>query len=368
MTFEDIEASLPKCDVWQYLSNNKKPVVMYGMGNGADKIIAELDKINVCISDFFASDGFVRGQLFHGKKMLSFSDIKEKYNDFIILVSFGSEREDVIKLISDLDAEYELYLPDVPVAGENIFNFEFYIKNRESIKIAFELLADDLSKEIFGDIILYKLTGKIDRLLTNAHNDDNLYKLYDTKKWRLCVDAGAYRGDSAEIFNKNAPDLERIIAIEPDKKNFKKLLENTNVLKASVEGYNVCAWKEKGSVAFDLGGNRNSSVSGIGHVPSIGDTKEVIAKSDTIDNILNGRRCDFIKFDVEGSESAALDGSVNTLKNSSPDMLVSIYHRSEDIFSLVVKTNELLKDHKLYIRRKRCLPAWEISLLAVKHK
>ena len=29
-----------KKDLWQYLSETDKPIVMYGMGNGADKILA----------------------------------------------------------------------------------------------------------------------------------------------------------------------------------------------------------------------------------------------------------------------------------------------------------------------------------------
>ncbi len=368
MTFEEFESHLPKCDIWQYLKNNKKPVIMYGMGNGADKIIAELEKINVEIADFFASDGFVRGQIFHAKKVLSFTEIKEKYKDFIILASFGSEREEVIKLISDLDDEYELYLPDVPVAGTDIFNLDFYRKNRDSIKKAYELLADDASKEVFEDVILYKLTGKISYLLAHTHSDEETYKLLNTEKWKICVDAGAYRGDSAQLIDGFAPNLDRIIAIEPDNKNFKKLLQNTSNLKASVEGYNVCAWKEKGSVVFDLGGNRNSSVSGIGHLASIGDTKEIVVESDTIDNILNGQKCDFLKLDVEGSENDAIDGALNTLCQNSPDMLVSVYHRSEDMFSLVIKINEILRNHKLFLRRKKCLPAWEISLLAIQSK
>ena len=48
---------------------------MYGMGNGADKIIEVLDALGIEVADFFASDGFVRGHSFHGKKVLSFSEV-----------------------------------------------------------------------------------------------------------------------------------------------------------------------------------------------------------------------------------------------------------------------------------------------------
>ena len=76
-------------DLWEYLSSTKKTVVMYGMGNGADKILAVCEKYGIEVCDFFASDGFVRGHAFHGKTVLSYSEIKEKYKDFIVLVSFA---------------------------------------------------------------------------------------------------------------------------------------------------------------------------------------------------------------------------------------------------------------------------------------
>ena len=60
-----------KKDLWQYLAESDKPIVMYGMGNGADKILSVCEAKGIEIKDFFASDGFVRGHSFHGKKVLS---------------------------------------------------------------------------------------------------------------------------------------------------------------------------------------------------------------------------------------------------------------------------------------------------------
>ena len=62
-------------ELWTVLQNTRLPIVMYGMGNGADKILEVLDKKEIAVSDFFASDGFVRGHSFHGKRVLSFEEI-----------------------------------------------------------------------------------------------------------------------------------------------------------------------------------------------------------------------------------------------------------------------------------------------------
>ncbi|MBQ7820782.1 MAG: FkbM family methyltransferase [Clostridia bacterium] len=369
MTLSQLICDLPDKDLWQYLKEASKPIIMYGMGNGADKIIERLDAFGVAVDDFFASDGFVRGQYFHGKKVLSLADIKEKYDDFIILVSFGSEREDVVGTIARLASEYELYLPDVPVAGEGVFDRAYFDKNIDAIKAAYGLLADELSREVYCDVLAYKLTGKIEYLLEHTQSDIDVYKtVFDTQKWTRTADLGAYNGDSAAFLAGIEPGVRQIIALEPDRKNFSKLLRTAEMLECDIEAHNVCAWSEKTTLYFDRGGNRNSSVSTIGHTASVGDTKKVPVDAETLDNIICGRQTDFIKYDVEGSELEALKGSVRTIEASKPDMLVSGYHRNEDIFALTLELHRLLPEHKLYIRRKRCLPAWEISICAVKDR
>ena len=42
--------------MWNYLKLKNKPIVLYGMGNGADKILAVCDAKGIEIQDFFASD------------------------------------------------------------------------------------------------------------------------------------------------------------------------------------------------------------------------------------------------------------------------------------------------------------------------
>ena len=40
-------------DLWSYLAKSKKPIVMYGTGDGADKIIAELEKYGAGSTDYY---------------------------------------------------------------------------------------------------------------------------------------------------------------------------------------------------------------------------------------------------------------------------------------------------------------------------
>ena len=51
--------------VWDFFKNTNKPIILYGMGDGADKVIREFDKLNIKPYGVMASDDFVRGQKFH---------------------------------------------------------------------------------------------------------------------------------------------------------------------------------------------------------------------------------------------------------------------------------------------------------------
>ncbi len=348
------------CDLWHYLASAKKPIVMYGMGNGADKIINVFDRFGITVSDFFASDGFVRGQVFHGKTVLSFSAIREKYKDFIVVVSFGSSLPDVLKNIYKISENYETYAPDVPVSGDTLFTLDFYTKHFQDFERVYALLADQISRETYANVIRYKITGNIG-FLREAQSPVACEKeLLDFDRFSSFVDAGAYNGDTARKFISDCKNAAVIHAIEPDRKNFKKLSAYAETeTAAKVIPYNFGAWDKAETTEFAVGGNRNSAIGS----QSFKRTETVALN--TIDS-LGITDADYIKYDVEGAEKEALYGSVNTIRASKPDLLVSLYHRSEDLFTLPSLVHALFPEYTLYLRRFEYVPAWDINLYAIK--
>ena len=360
----DFLKNIPNIDLWTYLSNTKKTIVMYGMGNGADKILNVCKKYNIEISDFFASDGFVRGHFFHEKRVLSFSEIKEKYKkeDLIILLSFGSSLPDVLSIFKNINAEYEMYAPDVPVCGDNIFTLDFFLENQEKILKARDLLADELSRKIFDKVILYKLTGKIDYLFDAECNRKDSFELINAQSIKSFADLGAYRGDTLAEMLEYAPYLEYAYALEPDARTYKKLsafCENY-ISKTKLYPINVAAWSHQETLIFNSSSNRNS-----GAFAPTTNAKTVEIEANSLDNILNGIRIDHIKYDVEGAEKQAIEGSVKTIQNFAPSLCISAYHRSEDIFALPLQINSIKQNYKLYLRRYPYVPAWDIELICI---
>ena len=356
-------------DLWEMLRTSDVPIVVYGMGNGADKLIDRLNKIGREVSDFFASDVFVRGQSFHGKRVLRFSEIKEKYEKFIILVSFGSSFPSVMHAVYSLADQYEVRIPDMPIAGDDYFTSEFYEKNYDKFFTVYHMLADEASKRVFAELILYKLTGKPAHLYAATEYED-IKALLGFATMRSAVDVGAYRGDTLKEMLAFAPQLERVFALEPDIKNFARLKAFAETVNnKEITAVNAAAWQENGSLAFSSSGNRNATLGG-GEEKLAGTAsykhKQTLVKTVRIDDILNGARVDYIKYDTEGAELAALTGSRKTIDEQSPALRISVYHRSEDLFALPLWLFSLMGErYEYYLRRTPAIPAWECDLIAV---
>ena len=355
-----------KTDLWHYLAASSRPIVMYGMGNGADKILTVCEKYGIAISDFFASDGFVRGHSFHGKTVISYSAMKEKYEGQspIVLLSFASSLPDVMALFKHVGEECELYAPDVPVFGDTLFTIEFFEENRERFERVWKMLADEESKRIYENVISYKFTGDIKYLWASESDKRDVYEnLINCKDIKSYLDLGAYNGDTIREMLFYNPELEKATALEPDARNFRKLTEYVQtVTNVEINCVNAGAWCENTTLLFDASGNRNAGIVSRGNI--VTKIKEVAVVSG--DSVLDGAAVDYIKYDVEGSEREALLGSAQTIKAHAPTLLVSLYHRSEDLFALPELVKELNAGYSLYLRRFPYIPAWDLNLYAIK--
>ncbi len=360
---------MPKKDLWTYLSETNKKIIMYGMGNGADKILSICERYGIEVCDFFASDGFVRGHMFHGKRVLSYSEAREKYgsDNMIVLLSFASSLPDVLCNIYRIANECELYAPDVPVCGTNLFDSEFYLKNKEKIDAVEGLLADERSKEVYKSVVNYKISGDIN-YLKNTHSDfSEVYReILHAERFEQIADLGAYNGDTLREIKPYAPNLKKAIALEPDRRNHKKLCDYAESESFEIKAYQKAAWSHSERLVFDGSGNRNSTLTSSDSLPVTKGARLVEVEADSLDSILTGGSTDYIKYDVEGSEREALEGSRETIQKYSPALLVSLYHRSEDIFELPVLLHKLYPHYKFYIRRREYVPAWDTVLIAVK--
>ena len=340
-------------DIWNNLKSSDKPILLYGTGNGADKILDELEKYNINISGVFASDGFVRERYFRGMKVLSLSQAEEIFDDFTVLFSFGSNRQDVIDNIKSISKKHEILAPEVPVCGGEIFNLEYAKIHSDELKVVYDALCDEQSKKVFKETTLFKLDGNINRLFSCETNESEVYEnIIHLENSPCFLDLGAYNGDTALSFATNFPDYSKIVAIEPDVKNYNKLVINTNNLR--IETINAAVSDVNGFVGFEDNHSRSSKIGGEKQIQSI-----------TVDSLIEKYKFNYINIDVEGLEYSTILGAEKTIKTYKPKMLVSCYHKSEDYFKLPLKILEFNPEYKVYMRHYPYIPAWDTAFYFV---
>ena len=341
-------------NVWDTLKDSDKPLVLYGMGLGAEKIMSELEQRGMRADDIFASDEFVRGHSFKGYKVLRYSEVCEKYKDFNVVLCFASHIDEVIDRIAEIDSEHTVFAPDVPVAGGGLFTREYITENEEKFDRAYSMLADEESKRVYKDILNFKVSGKIKYLLSSFCDKSKVYSdILNLNENEEIIDLGAYDGDTIREFTAaTGGKYKHITALEPDKKSYKKLLKNTDGMK-NISTLNMGVWSKRDTLIFDAEAGRNSKLSAEGVSVEVTDIDSLnIAPT-------------FIKMDIEGSEMKALEGAEKTIKKYLPKLYICAYHRNEDLFALPLKIKELSEKYKIYFRHSKYIPAWESNFYCV---
>ena len=344
-------------EIWTFLAKTDRPLIIYGMGNGADKIIDVLKQIGKAPYGVMASDDFVRGQTFHGYTVRKLSYFEERIKEPIILVSFGSQRQDVMNHIMNISKRHTVFAPDVPVYGDNIFNMEFFNAHKKELETVYNFLADNKSKHTFENVINFKLSGKIE-YLTEVFSDkadvfENIITLGESES---CLDAGAYTGDTVmEILSYTKGKYKHITALEPDKKTFEKLKKNIGGM-PDVRLFQMGIWNDDCDLSFNNSLGRGSSIKKDGEQP-LSVTK--------IDTLFKRQVLSYLKLDVEGSELMALLGGVNVIKRDKPKINMAVYHRSEDIYTLPLLIKEIEPRYNIYLRQHPHIPAWDLNIYCV---
>lgn len=341
--------------VWEKLQQTTKPIIMYGTGNGADKVVDIFEKLNISLTGVTASSGFVRERFFRGFPVKPLEFFEEKYDDFIVVITFGTSIPGVMENIFNITKRHTVLVPCVPVIGTQVFDRSFLEANTEKINLAHSLLADDFSKKIFEGYVNFQFGGRIEILKEIETPAEEIYEsVLKFNSNESFVDIGAYRGDTVEGFIKQVKGkYNKIVAAEPDKKTFTKLLNNCNHLEGFT-AFNVAVTDCDGEIGFSSLAGRQSAIGG-----------EAMVKAMTLPTLCEGIEPTFIKIDSEGCEWAILNGGQKILEKFKPKMNVAAYHKSEDIFTLPILINSIDPTYKIHLRHHPYIPAWDTLFYCV---
>ncbi len=154
------------------------------------------------------------------------------------------------------------------------------------------------------------------------------------------IDGGALDGQDTIRFFELCTDSAYAYLFEPDLENFNKTKEkfqsydNVDVIRRGL-------WDCEDTLKFNSGVKENSAISEDGNIE---------IQTTAIDDIETKIPITFIKMDIEGSESKALDGARKTIIQEKPKLAICVYHKPEDIVEIPLKILEMNPDYKLYLR------------------
>ena len=335
------------------LNNCGLPVYIYGMGDGCEKVLSAFEKESVKCSGIFVSDDFKRDKVFHGFRLMGMTELEQSVPDFAVACGFGTSLPEIMERIDGLAERHLLVYPDTAVIGKGYLRKAELLSRSDDISAVYGLLADELSRETFMNVLRFRITGDI-HYLSEWSDTDDVYRLLEISDNEIYADLGAYTGDTVGTFLKYTGGKYRMIyAAEPSRKNFAKCvkrclsLDNTVIVNAAVSD-------RDGTAFFSKGAGRQQSISQSG--------APVAVRS--LDSILDGKECTFIKYDVEGADAPALLGSRQTIEKYCPKIRTGIYHRPYDILDIPLMLNRMQPAYRLYMRRPRYYPAWDLELIA----
>lgn len=202
--------------------DNRRGIAIYGAGNASVLAHACFEFIEAV----FASSGGIKyfiddtpskyGTSFYGKSVINFEDAHKMCKSSLILIN-GFLQPTRLTMLESLKAD--------PIDDVDIATLDELVLclNRDKVLEAFDILSDDVSKEIYANMILVRmLKAKQKAELVNI---DGMYlQVPYFNKWSISdvfVDCGAYIGDTVEmILNLSKGKVAKIFAFEPDSDNF----------------------------------------------------------------------------------------------------------------------------------------------------
>lgn len=331
----------------------REPIILYGMGNAADRVLDILNRQGIKAEGVMASDDFCRYQQFRGFTVKKESDFIGEFGAFTVALCFGSSLRDVMQHIYAVADRHKLLIPNIPVVGGELIDDGYIEAHKREIEKAYSLTADDRSKCVFKGALDFFYTGCLKYLKAIESDKDEAFGEILSLHSERYLDLGAYRGDTVDEFLRYTDGYEAIAAVEPNPKNFRRLREHT-------AGLNNCS-------AINAGISDRAGVMRIGkkagRMPSLGDKDGIEVPVTTVDAL--GFSPTYIKADIEGMESAMLKGAAQALKNQKPKLNLAAYHRTGDFYSLILQLHEINPEYRIYLRKHPYIPCWDLNIYAM---
>ena len=221
-------------------------------------------------------------------------------------------------------------------------------KDRVQIESAYSLFHETKDRELFLQHLKAHLTMDFARL-PEPHEMNLQYLAHDIechKDYSRLIDCGGYDGDTYRQLISQGHAIEHLAAFEPQVELYRKyastIKDSTHTLQ-SASLFPCGVHSETMQMRFA----NCSEATSTGKVDASGDDLIQCVK---LDEALHGFAPTFIKMDIEGAETAALNGAANMIEEHAPQLAICVYHSLSDLWEVPNIINGIRDDYRYHMR------------------
>ena len=315
-----------------------RPRFIFGRNEFAESVINEI-KIDGIIDDFTEDKEYFEIPIISINKVPN--------NALVLNVVILGKPILAEKRVSQFQFQYLDYYSFYKYSSLNIKNVKYWDGMIDDIKTNFDkyqniytLLKDDISKNQFYNIIKFRMSYDINFMrgfsaIEHLQYFEDFLNLGDNE---VFIDIGGYDGFTSEEFINRCPNYKSVHIFEPEEKNIKLAKERLQKFK-NINFYDIGLSNKKEVLKFSTSGSSSK----------ISENGEVEIKVDRLDDVLKEKPT-FIKMDIEGAESFAIEGAKETILKCHPKLALSVYHKKDDFWKIPEQIFNIRKDYDIYLR------------------
>lgn len=328
----------------------KTPLLIYGAGSAGRSVDEHLTCMGYEVLAYVDKNSDLKN-ICNDKQVLSLQQAAQNFGlDIQILMGIHNRAVDMVEVIQCLELAgftniFTMFDYVRQFSEDNTFRYfltdpKNLISEKRNAQKFYNLLEDDISKDLYAKLIKFRLSGNYRICPTPLRQTQ--YSPPDIPRWESplrLIDCGAYDGDSISLLSNYGYDFESIIALEPDINNYQQLIKNISIRNSIFLPCGVSSHTK--SMQFNSGDGEGSRASQDGSI-----TIQMLS----IDEAFPFARPNLIKMDIEGGEREALLGAKETIKKTHPGITLSAYHLPFDLWELGLLIFEINPAYRFYIR------------------
>jgi FkbM family methyltransferase len=328
-------------------------LILFGAGGLGKKLLRALRQDGIEPVAFI--DNKLANQVIEGVPVMTPAKAAERWGStatFVVSIwaAWADTMLEQVQLLHDLGCEtvvsfipllwkYSALLPHVQIDLPSRV-----CEQKDQVLRAFDLWSDNASREEFLSQLRWRLFGDFSALhvpIASQYWQGDLIRPDDQAVY---VDAGACDGDTLEQFVSFVGGHFRAAYLfEPDHRNFRALQGRLDSMpeatRRRIQAFPWAVAEADYDVAFSGGAGASSAAgagSGTVHCTSVDHT---VPEPPSL-----------IKYDIEGFELLALQGSRRTIEEHAPALIVCAYHTQSHLWEIPLLIDSIRKGYRFYLR------------------